>query len=80
MYGMAEFLSLTVLQVYSWTAGLNLAFGLTLVVSSKNPLWFGLLKVSNANFLVSVSLLLASVGRSRLVRATSYGTASPLTL
>ena len=80
MYGMAEFLSLYVPQVYSWTAGLNLAFGLTLDISLNNPLWFGLLKVSNANFLVRASLHSTSVGSSRLVRATSYGRASPLTL
>ena len=80
IYGIAEYLSLSVLQVSSWIAALDLAFGLTLLFNSKKPLCLSLLNVSIVNVLVRDSLLTASLGISKYFKVVSYVTVLPLTL
>ena len=71
IYGIAEYLSLSVLQVSSWIAALDLEFSLTLLFNSKKPLCLSLLNVSIANVLVGDSLLSASLGISKYFKAVS---------
>ena len=73
-------MSLSVIQVSSWIAALDLVFALTLFFTSKKPLCISLLNVYIATVLVRDSLLSASLGISKYFKAVSYGTVSPLTL
>ena len=79
IYGIAEYLSLSVLQVSSWMAALDLELSLTLLFNSKKPLCLSLLNVSNAIDLVRDSILSDNLEISKYFKAVSYGTVSPLT-